>query len=315
MVGKQGRDDSMNVRFLELKNNFFTKEPIREEEVNPDKPLGQFCVLGYFDAISQHELSEDNQIWDQRNIIQLKEHTPLISRRILQCMIPKDKRMSQFEKKFWETAEDDDSKPLYFITLIRMNCDPSTAIKKHYFLSDEIDSIAYYSYDHSSLTVVFRAYSYTEGIRRLHNIYANAGSYSIFKMYSIFSVLESALDKGVESLSQRLKLEYINCHLNCFVKDYIEADRCIKEMINFFREGSCDKTRKSHYEKGKLTVNVYDQLGSSDMLVEINHVALCEMLSFYKHKGIFTHLNSTFQNAFYNIETAFYEWKEAEVIV
>lgn len=277
----------MKVRILQLKNNFYRDERL-PKEYKRKRPLGAFCVLGYFDALEIRTpiKGQDQKIWDLLSKVSINQLDGSANLRTLVCLTSD----AQKDSDFWKRNA---TEPFYFISMIRVDKKKVSADN----ILNNIDNlnknsknlIAYLAYDHSEVIIVNKTKRYSEGVHKVTEFREN---YKAFKMYTIFSIREDFLGSK-KGIADKMEDEKVCCRLRAIVKDFGLADA-------FF-----DRLQKILEKKNGMPIAMrrYDTLGSGDVLVEISNVSLCSILECYAMGKILTHTNIAYEDAFFNIES------------
>ena len=176
----------MVTRVINLVNNFYTDSKEGSSTQNNRQELGEYCCLGYFDALDVELIDCENpsdmdilRKVDQYTIGKLNGKS---SRRNVICITNNDEK----DKKFWEAVK---GKPFLFISLIRIKYDEEGSGDQNNNLEVFIDKInknedemAYYTYGHSDMVV----FKYENQYLGNGEIIRDEFQYKdIFKMYSI----------------------------------------------------------------------------------------------------------------------------------
>jgi len=279
----------MSIRVLQWINNFYCDNGTKKEH-GREVPLGEFCALGYFDALSVElpfvHLQKEIKTWDTLSELSAKKLDGACSRRNIVC-IPQDKER---DIKFWNHKG---TPPLYFISMLRINKEyysPSQMLQDMKNLEEaDPDAVTYCTYNHSEAIIVKRTDCYSSGINHILSL---RDRFSAFKVYTILVIRESILESR-DHITRTVAEEQIDCRLHCAVKDYREAELFYKSL----------KETLADYEGHKINSRRYDTLGSFDWRIEIDQISIHTMLSCYKMGNILTHSHPLFENAFFNIET------------
>lgn len=280
----------MRVRIIELINNYYMDDMTKNNsnipiKTNEGKPLGSYCCLGHFDALDFQLINTEGQmdgedIWKACNKDVVKNLDGTCNRRNIVCITDDDVK----EEKFWNLAN---SFPCLFISWIRLKKANTKDLKEIIkTVNEENDMMAYYTYDHSELTIIWFGNSYSKGIENIALLYDKM---EVFKMYSVFAIKEDALDRG-----DLICDEIVDCRLSATVKDrncVNEYTITLKEILN--RENVVDG----------FDVTMFDVLGNSDIMILISKVSLKKLLCCYKMGRILTHSNQIYQKAFFNVES------------
>lgn len=283
----------MKVRVLQLINNFYLDEGAAE----PDKkttPLGEFCVLGYFDALDVKEFqtvtaddtkAESAFVWSQLSHLLPEQINGRTNLRNLICITEEVER----DSSFWEFEE---SVPFYFISMIRINGEKcsSELIGKMKKLEEAPDVITYFSYDHSEVVVVKKSGKYSEGMEHVRYLQK---FFNVFKMHTIFAIRETLLPPSDHLYNREGMEEIVDCRLHCVIKDFEEASKFKDELKELL-------TLRNQKE---ISWRFYETLGNGDWLLEIDRVSFGSLLACYKMGELLTHTNEKFCNAFFNIES------------
>lgn len=267
----------MIVRRIQLKNNLYKDNG---QVKDGSKPLGEYCVLGYFDALNiSQEYDGHEGAWAILSEGVIEEMDGSCAVRSLLC-VSKDRDK---DAAFWGGKV---AFPLLFISIIRLkeSIDSSDLIKRMDVLNQSDDKMAYFSYEHSELIVFMKTRSYSKGYSFSQKLHEN---FQIYKMYTIFSVKEATLE-SYNVIKSDIIDECVDCRLRAIVKDWSLVDE-MKEKLENALEVSGISARR--------------MLGNTDVLLEINNVSLSKLLVHYKMNKLLTHSNPEYQRVFYNVET------------
>ena len=164
----------MRIRVVDLVNNFYNDENFQSRDKT--KRLGEYCCLGYFDALDVKSLdrvpSEKVNIRrqvDQNTIQKLDGNS---NRRNVICITDDDEK----DAEFWQEA---DQMPFLFISLIRMKYNQKDGGLESDGLSALVTSInahknevmAYYTYGHSDMVVFRYGNNYLENLEEVCSRY------------------------------------------------------------------------------------------------------------------------------------------------
>lgn len=261
----------------------------------PNKPLGEYCTLGYFDAMSIKKINiEDGnavkEIWKQKSQISVDAMDVNGTYRNQVCLPWLESADEAFEGYALEA-------PYLFVSLIRIdrrNKDTYDRInimldgrKKYFEKTDNLTEMFYYSYDHSELIMLKIGNSYREGMDAILSIKAYLEP---IKINSYFSVREDKL----EHISNLVQHENVDVRLHTIVKKSGDYESYVGELCVSLFPGD---------PKGRDKIKVYNLLGNSDLLIEIQNVRLDKLLTLYKMNNLLTHTNELYEKNFYNIET------------
>lgn len=280
----------MVIRRIQLKNNLYLDKR-QGKGSNNAKPLGEYCVFGYFDAMSIDRKDEGRSgVWQVLSEGIIREIDGSCSVRNLLC-VSEDKEK---DKRFWQN----DSCPLLFVSVIRLK-EPieSTAVKeKMDELNQRETSMAYFSYEHSELIAFFKTNQYSDEhgfCRKLHEMF------QIYKMYTIFSIKEKTLE-SYNVINEEIIDERVDCRLRAIVKDWNKIHEMKEKLGDALEE-----------ETGfRPSISERHMIGNTDVLFEINDVSIQKLLTCYKMNELLTHSNPYYQEVFYNIETEILWGKE-----
>ena len=269
------------IRILQLKNNFYWESGSTDREA-----LGQYCVLGYFDALDiekiEAEVTEFNT-WGKLGELTSTLDKAVSCRRLV-CVTEQKKK----DDEFWA----DETYALYFITMVRINKNASVADKLAEVenkLAETGKHICYLSYDHSEIIVVTKTNIYSEGIESVGWIRKVCEA---VKTYTVFAISEKALE-SYETIQEKLQEEKVFCRLHCMVKDYEKADRFRKKLEEHFTERNGDAVK----------IRRFETFGGHDWLLEIDGVSISSVCECYKMGERLTHASDEYKNAFFNVET------------
>ena len=281
----------MVIRRIQLKNNLYL-----DGGSNNSGPLGEYCVFGYFDAMSIDRRDErELGAWKVLSEGVIGEIDGSCSVRSLLCVSGDEEK----DKLFWQADMQTVSYPLLFVSIIRLK-EPieSIAVKKK---MDELNQsekgMAYFSYEHSELIAFFKTNKYSDGhkfCKILHEMF------QIYKMYTIFSVKEQTLD-SYDIIKKEIIEEKVDCRLRAIVKDWSKIHRMKEKLEDALAEEP----------RIKPMISERHMMGNADVLFEVNNVSIQKLLTCYKTNELLTHSNSYYQEVFYNIETEI-PWMEEE---
>lgn len=155
--------------------------------------------------------------------------------------------------------------------------------------------IIYHSYNHSELVVIKLEKKYAKGMKFILSLRTQL---AVLNMYSIFSVREDIL--GLEtSLREKIENEEVSARLRMMIKD----DKKIGTFLQALYSKLSQDAGQGNKEVSKNNIQKFYTLGSSDLIIEIERVAMDKLLSCYKMGNILTHTHTLFGEAVYNIET------------
>lgn len=281
----------MVIRRIQLKNNLYLDGGSSNSE-----PLGEYCVFGYFDAMSiGRKENGESGAWKVLSEGVIREIDGRCSVRSLLCVSGDEEK----DKIFWKTDIQKVSYPLLFVSIIRLK-EPIeiTAIREKMDELNQLETgMAYFSYEHSELIAFFKTNKYSEGhkfCKKLHNMF------QIYKMYTIFSVKEETLE-SYNKVKKEIIEEKVDCRLRAVVKDWSK----LHEMKEKLRDALEEETGF------RPSVSERHMMGNADVLFEMNSVSIQKLLTCYKTNELLTHSNPYYQKVFYNIETEI-PWMEEE---
>ncbi len=292
----------MRIRVIDLANNFYKDEqsvyaPDGDLNANRRKELGEYCCLGYFDALEVRQIGlegeENINIRKKVNQMMMKHLDGGCSRKNIICVTNDDEE----DERFWKQAQ---NMPFLFISLIRVNYEDEDARGRKQTLHEIIQRIneyeqmiAYYTYDHSDIVVLKCGREYLEDIGEVLSLRRGI---KVFKTYSVFAVRETVLDTCEE-----VQDEIVNCRLNAAVKSMCQVEAFLAELKDFLSKGNIEAVK----------IKCYDTLGNNDLLIEISHVSLRQLLKCYKMGELLTHTHPFYQCAFFNVQSQLFgEGKE-----
>lgn len=272
-----------SIRILQLKNNFYWNNEGTNQEA-----LGEYCVLGYFDAldITKADKAEVTEFdtWEQLGELAFNRESTL-SCRTLVCVTEQQEK----DEAFWN----DKTRALYFIVLVRINQNASVEekwgeIENSNLLKSE-NYINYLSYDHSEIIVVTKTNTYSEGIKSVKLIREVCEA---VKTYTVFAVRESVL-QSYDDIQAKLSQENVWCRLHCMVRDYAKAE--------IFRQ----KLEERFTNRNNRAINIckFETFGGDDWLLEIDDVSIASVFECYKMGEMLTHSNEDYTAAFFNVES------------
>lgn len=275
----------MIVRVIQMVNNIF-KDETGCGEGDKEKPLGEYCVFGYFDAMSigqPRSMDKDVRTWEILGNEDVNGLNSYCTKKNIICISSSEEK----EKDFWEKSE---VYPLLFVSTIRLNDEESnktihTTVEQ---LNNFDKCIVYYSFEHSELVVINMEEQYTKGVESVCKIY---DYFKVLNIYTIFSVKESMLSS--EGQENKVIDENVKCRLRAVIKDENSVNSFLKDL----------KAELFGSVKSKDNIHVYNALGNMDILIELNDVSFCKLLSCYRMGALLTHTNPKYDEAFYNVET------------
>lgn len=284
----------MRIRVIDLANNFYKdgqSANVQDGTLddNRRKELGEYCCLGYFDALEVRQIDFDGKgninIRKKVNQMMMKHLDGGCSRKNIICVTDDDKR----DENFWAQAQ---NMPFLFVSLIRVNYENGDGRGRKQKLCEIIrrineqgQMIAYYTYDHSDIVVLKYGKEY---LRDVGKVLSLRRGMNVFKTYSVFAVKETVLDSCAE-----VQDEIVNCRLHAAVKDMCKVEDFLEEIKDFLGKG----------EMGTVNIKCYDTLGNNDLLIEISHVSIRQLLKCYRMGELLTHTHPSYQRAFFNIQS------------
>ena len=204
----------MRIRVLELVNNFYKDKGMEGQaeatEADRKQELGEYCCLGYFDALNVKTLTCDSR--REMNVRREAE------RMAVENLEGKDNRKNIIcitdnesgDETFWNETKD---MPFLFVSLIRIKSSGEHTLREIVGeINDENEkTMAYYTYGHSDIVVFRTGNKYLENIDSVLLMYEDV---NIYKMYSVFAVKECVLEncEGIQD-------EMVNCRLNGAVQN------------------------------------------------------------------------------------------------
>lgn len=277
----------MVIRRIQLKNNLYLDER-QAKNRNNCEPLGEYCVFGYFDAMSIDKRDKEQAgVWKVLSEGIIRDMDGSCSVRSLLCASGDEEK----DERFWQADTQKSSFPLLFVSIIRLKepLESDTVKKEMDELNQSETSMAYLSYEHSELIVFFKTNQYSQGhdfCETLHNIF------QIYKMYTIFSVKEEILT-SYDSIEKGIIEERVDCRLRAIVKDWSKLQAMGEKLGEALKEKSGFKPvpKERH------------MMGNVDVMFEINDVSIHRLLNCYKTGRLLTHSNPDYQDVFYNVET------------
>lgn len=267
----------MIIRRIQLKNNLYIDN---DQVKNTGKPLGEYCVFGYFDAMNISQVySGQSGAWKISSDGVIREMDGRYAVRSLLCVSGDCDK----DAAFWQNNS---SFPLMFVSIIRLRepKNSSDVVKSMDRINQSDNKMAYFSYEHSELIVFMKTKSYSEG----HNFSKELhGRFDIYKMYTIFSVKEAALESY-----NVIKREIIDCRVDCRLRAIVKSWNRIDTM---------KKELQQALEVSQISAR--HMMGNADVLLEINDVSLHKLLVCYKMNELLTHSNPIYNAVFHNVET------------
>lgn len=280
------------IRILQLMNNFYWNSRERSEEA-----LGEYCVLGYFDALDITEAdkrpAKEFKTWEKLCELTFNRKT-LSSCRMIVCITDQQEK----DEKFWN----DKTQMLYFIVLVRVNKNVLVKDKWEEMKSSDLlnleNYIYYLSYDHSEIIVVTKTNTYSDGIKSVKLIREVCKA---VKTYTVFAVRESALQSYSEICS-KLTQETVGCRLHCMVKDYRKAEEFLEKLKKHFNDRNGQE----------IKICKAETFGGYDWLLEIEDVSIASVFECYKMGEMLTHSNKDYAAAFFNVESEILSQEEKD---
>lgn len=270
------------VRILQLKNSFYWNSGGTD-----GKALGKYCALGYFDAldITSAEKVEVTSFdtWKQLGELTINQGNTLNCRTLV-CVTEQHEK----DKEFWN----DKTHVLYFITMVRLNKSMWVEDKCNEIVSGLPESknhINYLSYDHSEIIAVTKTNTYSEGIKNVEQIRKNCNA---VKTYTVFAVEENTL-QSYDDIRKKLTEENVCCRLHCMVRDYAKAEDFRKKL----------EKRFSYRNERPIKIRKFETFGGYDWLLEIDSASISSVFECYKMGELLTHSNTSYKEAFFNVES------------
>lgn len=281
----------MKIKLIQLINNYY-KDEEQGEKTKDNIALGTYCAFGYFDALQIEEPDEDddsvqNSMWKIVNEVTAKYLDGTCNRRNLGCFSKEREK----DENFWNKAKE---YPYLFLSMVRVKRQEDDNLERIHDAIAEINgddcSICYYPYDHSEVIVLRLERNYQTGMQYVLNL---GKKFKTLKMYSIFSVKEETLETEAK-ISESVDDEMVDIRLRAIIKSEKEAYHFLEKLA----------------KKNEMKMEIYDTLGSEDMVVEMRNISIRKWLSEYKMGNMMTHTNKEFGKAFYNIETEIIKYKK-----
>ncbi len=291
----------MKIRVIEMMNHYYREKPIGEGGVSE---LGRFCALGYHDAIDV-DLKEENienaedikegdfgedgaKAWNASGHVVMSALNGEYAIKNVVCAYCDEE--TEKEKAFWVK---DVRFPFFFFSVIRISEQTKNVREVMKEENKKKDCMRYYCYEHNEIMAVFKTNSYSKGMERVKELYE---IFTPLKIHSIFAVEEYVLSDG--NKLKKIIDENVDVRWHVVMKDREKA----KEFF--------DRLKKDVVHKGAF--EIYDTLGSEDLLVEMNGCKLTNLLPLYATGNRLTHVNQEYSSAFYNIETTILVGRKSE---
>lgn len=293
----------MKIRVIEMMNHYYREESIGEGGASA---LGRFCALGYHDAIDV-DLKEENienvedikeevfgedgtkaWAWNASGHVVMSALNGEYAIKNVVCAYCNEE--TEKEKAFWVK---DIRFPFFFFSVIRISEQTKNVHEVMKEENEKKDCMTYYCYEHNEIMAVFKTNSYSKGMERVKELYE---IFTPLKIHSIFAVEEYVLSDGNQL--KKIIDENVDVRWHVVMKDREKA----KEFF--------DRLKKDVVHKGAF--EIYDTLGSEDLLVEMNGCKLTDLLPLYATGNWLTHVNQEYSSAFYNIETTILVGRKSE---
>ncbi|MDE7428907.1 MAG: hypothetical protein K2N00_06510 [Lachnospiraceae bacterium] len=276
-------EKNISIRILLLKNNLY-----QDAGCTCEKALGEYCVLGYFDAFDISDEKEVNlaalDTWGYLGE-KTSEQDSNMNCRMLVCVTEQQKE----DREFWTNNTD----PLVFITMIRLGEGGLVAEGDGIFerLTEMPKRMGYLSYDHSEIIVVTKTNQYSDGMKSVRELRSICNA---VKTYTVFGIKEDILD-SYETIKNWVKDEIVCCRLRCMVKNY--------EKMEGFRKVLEEHVKKRNADSEEIEIRQFEMFGGYDWLIEFDNISICSFLELYKTKELLTHANGEYSEIFFNIES------------
>ena len=274
----------MKIRIIELLNHYS-----EEKNMSDGEALGRFCAFGYHDAIdlnSQNSETEQVSSWDMMERLTVEKLNGKFTMQLLACAY--DEMDEKKEREIWE---ENNRYPFYFLIVMRIenrnefSCEMMKEIN-----NGEEEVMTYFSFEHCEVMAVCRSGTYKQGIQKLMELKKR---FQTKKTYSVFAIEEKLLNNK-PFWKLREQKENVNVRLYATIKDITSVEDFLEELRD---------------QLGKKDVpaqfRTYDILGDADLLIEVDHVELNDLLPVYAMGKLLTHTNGLYKKAFYNIESRF----------
>lgn len=289
----------MDLKVIEMLNNY-PDGYSADLRIKPS--LGRFCVLGYYDGLNVklnfgEEDDSDTIIseWKCKNSTVIPHLTgtgKITSLCVQLCDAPQTGGNSEkLKEKEFTLWDENHELPLLTVSMIRTK-KTEDASELFSVVNERSNMIAYYSYEHCELIIVFRSKSYRDVIATIRWLYETK---LVLKIYSVLAIAEKLIDDPQE-LKTRMEPEDICVRMNASMRDRDKMEQFLEKLRDAFGQ--------YQYREG-FKIEKYDLLGDDDLLIEINHVPLESILPLYADRKLLNHGNKDYSDAFYNVETKF----------
>ena len=271
----------MNIREIELLNHYLEDD----KSQNRDNSMGDFrlSLFGYYDGARIGEAREELQQtqWESMCKKVIKNLDGTYTSRSIGCLYEDQNKTKEME--FWKQKTE---YPFYFFIMMRV--EKVSKIRDNIAAQNDRDNImVYFSYEHSEIIAVCRASMYREGIQKIHELKA---VFDAQKTYSIFAVEEEFLQS--KNFWEDRPSELVELRLNATMRDRKCATKFFYKLGEKLKEGN-----------SLIDLEVYDEIGEEDVLVEIHNIDLNQILPLYAMGEMLTHSNTEYNKAVYNIKT------------
>lgn len=271
----------MVVRILQLINNF-----VKDIGKTNTKPWAEYCVLGHFDAMhvcKKEDIGNNMQIWKTASQATISSMAGVTNCKNI-VLITGDEHKDEM---FWKQCPPNDDciiRPLLFVSLVRIGYQPTEKTIQGIIetINQKEHMIAYLTYNYSDIIVLHTHKTYKKGIESVKNLRELANSSNL---YTILAIWENYLEDWP------LFSEEINCRISASIKPGANKDDFVGEL-------------KMNLPEAHITDHYV--LGDWDIEIEIQNVAIGELLKLYKMGNLLTHGHSLFTEVFYNAKTEFF---------
>lgn len=311
----------IKVRILQLVSNFYIDSMELEKENSI--ALGEYCTFGYFDALHVETAwtIEDKRgaIWEKVTETTVNNLNGKSNRRNLVCITDEVEK----DEKFWSRND----RPMLFMSLIRVSqegvCGDDIQSNIDQINQQDDYAIAYYSNAHSEVIVLRKDNSFRGGMEYVIGL---RDKFKTFKIHSVFSIMEDVISSP-ERIKELIEDELVNCRFRASLNiNEIKKngnDNSVRSLIGksigqyiklLESKMGIQLLQKSNTNEekgnGEATVCVWNTLGNTDILIEMDYVPLHKLLTCYKMGSLLTHSNKEYKSRFFNIETELLPCKE-----
>lgn len=280
------------IRVFEFENSYIGE--------NGQAVDAEYNLFGYFDGLTMRKFHDNliDDFYTQFQALQLKR----LEKKCDYFDIVGFCVDEIYDEEFWRKG----GEPYIFISCVRLK-KPSGKLTEIIFkLESRYNGIGYTSVDNSDFIFCIRRENYVDGYKCLKEYFSYIKSIDVTndieKLFSVVAISQALLDilnhkeKGrwnTEDIQNAqiefsmLKEEKISCSLRALIKNIDKT----KDFVDALKKN--------------LQTDIQDFVivGSEDLQLELHGISSLEFLSLYGFKGLLTHDDSTYSNAFYNIKT------------